>query len=158
MKSEKELVERYLAGIESLNEAIAGMDADQLRARPIAGKMTTQEVVCHIVDADQFMADRMKRTISTDTPLLIGVESVDYLEPLHYANRDLDLDLQLFELTRRQMAADLSRLIPDTWERPAVHSEVGLVTLRSLVLHTIHHLERHVTAIPEKRAALGLDG
>ena len=149
-------IERYARGAWLLRDAIEGMTPEQFRARPIPGKMTTQEVVGHIVDADQFMADRMKRTIATDRPLIMGVESVEYLEPLHYAERDLELDLRLLEVTREQMAADLRRLAPEAWERTAVHSENGLVTLRQLILHTIRHLERHVVAIEEKRTALGL--
>jgi uncharacterized damage-inducible protein DinB len=151
-----ELIERYLAGSALLRETIAGMTPEQLQARPIAGKMTSQEVVCHIVDAEQFMADRMKRTIATDRPLIMGVESVDYLVPLHYSERDLDLDLRLLEVTREQMAADLRRLSPEAWERTAVHSENGLLTLRRLMLHAVRHLERHAGVIVEKRAALGL--
>jgi uncharacterized damage-inducible protein DinB len=149
-------VERYARGTSLLRDAIADMTPAQLQARPIAGKMSTQEVVCHIVDADQFMADRMKRTVATDRPLLMGVDAVSYLSALDYASRDLQLDLRLLEITRDQMTADLRRLAPEAWERTAVHSENGLVTLRQLVLHTIRHLERHVAAIHEKRAALGL--
>jgi uncharacterized damage-inducible protein DinB len=150
------LIERYLAGPGLLRTAIGGMSADQLAARPIAGKMATFEVVCHVVDADQFMADRMKRTVATERPLLVGVDGITYLEALHYAARDLDLDLRLLKVTREQMAADLQRLPAGAWERDAVHSETGLVTLRGLLLHTIRHLERHIGAIDEKRAALGL--
>jgi hypothetical protein len=150
------LIARYLQGAALLRDAIAGMTPEQLAARPVPGKMSTTEVVCHVVDADQFMADRMKRTIATERPLLIGVDGITYLEALHYAERDLDLDLRLLEVTREQMAADLLRLDAATWERDAVHSEIGLVPLRGLLLHTIRHLERHVAAIEEKRAALGL--
>lgn len=154
--SADELVERYLSGTALLRDTIAGMTPEQVRSRPIAGTMTSQEVVCHVVDADQYMADRMKRTIATDRPLLVGVESVDYLEPLHYTERDLALDLRLLDATRQQMAADLRRITPEAWQRTAVHSESGLVTLRRLMLHTIRHLEHHVAAIRDKRAALGL--
>jgi hypothetical protein len=150
------LIDRYLRGAELLRDAIAGMSHEQLAARPIPGKMATYEVVCHVVDADQFMADRMKRTIATSRPLLMGVDGITYLEALHYAQRDLDLDVRLLEVTREQMAADLRRIDAAAWERDAVHSEVGLVPLRGLLLHTIRHLERHVLAIVEKRAALGL--
>jgi uncharacterized damage-inducible protein DinB len=150
------LIARYVAGTAMLETSIEGMTPEQLAAHPIAGKMSSQEVVCHIVDADQFMADRMKRTIATDRPLLMGVDGITYLEALHYADRDLELDLRLLEVTREQMAADLRRLDDSAWERPAIHSEIGLVTLRRLLLHTIRHLERHVAAIEEKRAALGL--
>lgn len=150
------LIERYLRGATLLRDAIAGMTPEQLAARPIAGKMSTTEVVCHVVDADQFMADRMKRTVATERPLLIGVDGITYLKALRYAQRDLDLDLRLLEVTREQMAADLWRLDAASWERDAVHSEIGLVTLRGLLLHTIRHLERHILAIEEKRTALGL--
>jgi len=152
----EELIARYLHGAALLRDTTTDMTPAQLAARPIAGKMSTTEVVCHIVDADQFMADRMKRTIATERPLLIGVDGITYLGALHYAQRDLDLDLRLLEVTREQMAADLRRLDAATWERDAVHSEIGLVTLRGLLLHTIHHLESHLSAIEEKRAALGL--
>jgi uncharacterized damage-inducible protein DinB len=152
----EELIARYLHGTTLLRDAIAGMTPEQLAARPVPGKMSATEVVCHIVDADQFMADRMKRTIATERPLLMGVDGIAYLEALRYVERDLALDLRLLEVTREQMAADLARLDPVTWERDAVHSENGLVTLRELLLHTIRHLERHVAAIYEKRTALGL--
>ncbi len=150
-------IERYERGAALLRAAIADMTPEQLRARPVPGKMSTIEVACHIVDADQFMADRMKRTIATDRPLLMGVNGIAYLEALDYAERDLELDLRLLEVTREQMAADLRRISTDAWQRDAVHSEMGLVTLRQLILHTIRHLERHVVAIHEKRALLGLD-
>jgi hypothetical protein len=29
-------------------------------------------VVCHIADCEQFFADRMKRTVAMDRPLLLG--------------------------------------------------------------------------------------
>lgn len=150
------LIERYLGGVAILREAVSGMTREQLAARPIAGKLSSQEVACHVVDSDQFMIDRMKRTIATDRPLIVGVESIDYPGPLHYVKRDLELDLRLLEVQREQFAADLRRVAPDVWERTAVHSEHGLLTLRRLMLHAIRHLEQHATTIDEKRTALGL--
>ena len=150
------LIDRYLAGIALLRAAVADMSVTQLQARPVPGKMSTMEVVGHVVDADQFMADRMKRTIATDLPLLMGVDAIGYLPALHYDERDLALDMRLLAVTREQMAADLRRISPEAWERKAVHSENGLVTMRQLMLHTVRHLERHVAAIQEKREALGL--
>jgi hypothetical protein len=152
----EKLVARYLRGISLLRESVAGMTPEQLAARPIPGKLSSREVLCHVVDSDQFMCDRMKRTIATDRPLIMGVESIDYPGPLHYEQRDVELDLRLLEVQREQMAADLRRIAPEDWQRTAVHSENGLVTLRQLMLHAVRHLERHVATIEEKRAALGL--
>lgn len=152
--SPAELLVRYAAGAAILREAIAGMDAESLRARPIAAKMSSLEVVSHIVDSDQFMCDRMKRTIATELPLLIGVESAFYRRPLHYHDRDPGLDIQLLEIQRQQMAADLALIPTAAWKRAAIHSEVGALTLRQLLVHAVRHLEVHVDSIAEKRAVM----
>jgi hypothetical protein len=44
------LIKQYLAGPDLLRRAIAGMEKEQLLARPIPGKWSTQEVVCHLAD------------------------------------------------------------------------------------------------------------
>jgi hypothetical protein len=43
----------------------------------------------------------------------------------------------------------------DAWDRSAVHSEIGLVTLRQLVIHAVNHLGHHLKFIDEKKAAMG---
>lgn len=151
-----QLLEAYREGPALLREAIAGMDADALRARPIPGKMSTLEVVSHIVDSDQFMCDRIKRTIATDMPLLVGIESAAYPEPLGYQERDVELDLELFAAQRRQLSSDIDRLGEDVWLRSANHTENGIQTLLEIFDHAVDHLESHLAAIAEKRAALGL--
>ena len=151
-----ELIAVYLAGPALLRDAVAALDAEALRARPIAGKMSSLEVLSHIVDADQFMCDRIKRTIATQRPLLMGVDGISYLEALRYHDRDPELDLRLIEVQREQLAADLVRLAPEAWERTAVHSENGMLTMLQLFHHAVDHLESHVATIAEKRRALGV--
>ena len=151
-----DIVRAYRRGPALLRDAVDGMDIEQLRARPVEGKMSTLEVACHICDCDQFLADRAKRTIATERPLFTGVDATAYLGALSYHDRDLELDLRLLEVTREQMAADLDRLADEAWARTGVHTEVGLVTLRRQLLHAVTHLESHVEAIREKRRALGI--
>ena len=151
-----ELIAAYRRGPQTLRDAIAGMDAEALKKRPIAGKMSSMEVVCHIVDSDQFMCDRVKRIIATDRPLIVGIESVDYLRPLSYHDRDLALDFALLDAQRAQLAADLDKLAPEAWARIGIHTENGAQTVHEMFHHAVEHLEGHVVAIAEKRAALGL--
>jgi len=152
--SPAELIEAYERGVDELRASVDGLTADQLRMRPISGKWSTLEVVCHIADCEQFFADRMKRTIAMDRPLLLGADGFRYPEPLKYHDHDLDEDLQLIAITRRQMARILRLISPDVWDRIAVHSEIGHVTLRQLLLHSIDHLRHHLRFIAEKRSAL----
>ena len=106
--------------------------------------------------AEQFFADRMKRTVAMDRPLLLGADGFRYPEPLRYQEHDLEQELDLVAITRRQTARTLRLVAPDAWHRTAVHSETGLVTLRQLLLHAVNHLRHHLRFVAEKRAALGL--
>lgn len=151
-----ELIAAYRDGARVLREALAGLDDAALTKRPIEGKLSSKEVACHIIDSDQFMCDRLRRTIATDKPLLMGVRSVDYVGAFDYGSRDLELDMRLLAVQREQMAADLDKLPESAWTRVAVHSENGMQTLHEILDHAVDHLEGHVTAIYEKRQALGL--
>ena len=147
-----DLLSAYEQGVEELRLAVAGITVEQLRSRPVAGRWSTLEVVCHIADCEQFFADRLKRTVAMDRPLLLGADGFRYPEPLHYQDHDLEQELDLVAVTRRQMARTLRLVAPDAWQRTAVHSETGLVTLRQLLLHAINHLR----FVAEKRAAMAV--
>jgi uncharacterized damage-inducible protein DinB len=149
-----DLISAYEKGVEELRLAVAGLTGEQLRSRPVAGKWSTLEVVCHVADCEQFFADRMKRTVAMDRPLLLGADGFRYPEPLRYQEHDLELELDLVAVTRRQMARTLKLVTADAWQRTAVHSETGLVTLRQLLLHAVNHLRHHLRFVAEKRAAM----
>ena len=149
-----DLISAYEQGVEELRLAVAGMTVEQLRSRPVTGRWSTLEVVCHVADCEQFFADRMKRTVAMDRPLLLGADGFRYPEPLRYQDHDLEQELDLVALTRRQMARTLKLVAADAWQRTAVHSETGLVTLRQLLLHAVNHLRHHLRFVAEKRAAM----
>jgi uncharacterized damage-inducible protein DinB len=152
--TDADLISAYENGVEELRLAVAGMTVEQLRSRPIPGKWSTLEVVCHIADCEQFFADRLKRTVAMKRPLLLGADGFSYPEPLRYQEHDLDEELDLVAVTRRQTARTLRLVAPDAWQRTAVHSETGLVTLRQLLLHAINHLRHHLRFVAEKRSAM----
>jgi hypothetical protein len=149
-----DLISVYEQGVEELRLAVGGMTVEHLRSRPVAGRWSTLEVVCHVADCEQFFPDRMKRTVATDHPLLLGADGFRYPEPLRYQDHDLELELDLVAVTRRHTAHTLRLITPDAWQRTAVHSETGLVTLRQLLLHAINHLCHHLRFVAEKRAAM----
>src|SRR5262245_57053579 len=152
------LISAYERGVDDLRAAISGMTGGELRSRPIQGRWSTLEVVCHVADCEQFFADRMKRTLAMDRPLLVGADGWRYPEPVQYHQRDLAEELDLVALTRRQMARIL-RLVPaEALGRTAVHTETGLVTLRQLLLHAVNHLAHHLRFVAEKRAGLSREG
>src|SRR5439155_26294143 len=71
-----DLIAAYEQGVEELRLAVAGMTEEQRRSRPVPGKWSTLEVVCHVADGAQFFADRLKRTVAMDRPLLLGADGL----------------------------------------------------------------------------------
>src|SRR5215469_14698527 len=107
------LIEQYLAGPGVLRRAVAGMTRGQLLARPGPGKWSTQEVVCHLADYEPIYADRMKRVIALEGPELLQGDPGLFAARLTYDLRDLEEELALVELTRKQMARILRALTPE---------------------------------------------
>ena len=151
--SSEELIARYLEGPALVRDTIAGMDAAQLHARPIPGKMSTHEVVTHIVDSESGLGGRIGRAVAgEEPPLRQGAHPEITSDPA----RDLDAELPSLESARRQMAEELRQLPPEVWERVALRGADREMTVRQVLALMTRHLENHVAAIEEKRAALGL--
>src|SRR5262249_41069264 len=134
------LVDNYLDGIQMLRQAVAGMNRQQLIARPQPGRWSTLEVVCHLVDSDQAWIHRMKRIIAEDRPLLIGYDESRFARSLIYHERDVEEELNLFDWNRRQMARILRSLPDELLTRQGIHSESGLITLEQAIQVEIDHV------------------
>src|SRR5271157_5440374 len=117
-----QMIETYLAGPIALRKAVSGLSREQLLARPVPGKWSTLEVVCHLADFDPILADRMKRVIAEDRPALLSADENRFVAALAYHDRDLDEELTLIEQTRRQMARILRTLPPEAFQRVGVHN------------------------------------
>ena len=157
MTAAANLAEAYLQGIADLRAAVAGMSREQLAARPVPGKMSTLEVLCHLADFEAIMAERMKRIIALgDTPLILAADENHFLKELHYHDRDAANELTLIEATRKQMAQIIRTLRPEQFQKSGVHTQKGLLTLEKVIQGAINHVAHHVPFIHEKRKALGL--
>src|SRR5699024_4090405 len=107
---------------------------------------------------EPILADRMKRIIALDNPQLLGADENRFATALAYHDRDLEEELAVVDLTRRQMARIL-RLVPESAAgRVGVHSERGPKTLAELLTIANNHIPHHLTFIAEKRKALRLAG
>jgi hypothetical protein len=152
-----ELADEYLKGAADLRAAVKGMTRELLVARPIPGKWSTLEVVCHLADFEAVFADRMKRIVALgERPLLVAADDKLFSRGLMYHDRDADEELALVDATRGQMARILRRLTPEQLQRSGVHTAAGLVTLEQVVRTAIDHFRHHLPFIAEKRKALGL--
>jgi uncharacterized damage-inducible protein DinB len=153
-----QLIEAYLAGPPALRKAVAGLSREQLLARPVAGKWSTLEVVCHLADFDPIFAARMKNVIAEDKPTIVGSDENLFAATLAYHERDVEDELTIIERTHSQIARILRTLKPEALQRVGMHKERGPLTLEQLLTGATNHVTHHLPFIIEKRKALGLAG
>jgi DinB superfamily len=157
MPTPAELADAYLKGAADLRSAVEGMTREQLVARPVPGRWSTLEVVCHLADFEAVFAERMKRIIAfAETPLLVAADEQPFSKALMYHERDADEELALVEATRGQMARIIRRLSAEQLQRQGVHTVAGLVTLERVIQTAIDHVAHHLPFVIEKRKALGI--
>ncbi len=158
MPSPQEMADQYLAGAAQLRAAVAGMTREQLVARPVAGKWSTLEVVCHIADFDPILVERMKRilALSAEVPLLLAADENLFLAALNYHARDAEEELALIDATRRQMARIIRGLAPAQLQLTGNHNKKGLQTLEKVIQTATNHIAHHLPFVAEKRKALGV--
>ncbi len=151
-------IEEYLSGPQLLRKAVAGIAQEQFVVRPIPGKWSTLEVICHLADFEIVYADRIKRVIAESEPTMFGGDPDEFAARLAYQERNAEEELLLIELVRKQVSRILKTLKREDFQRRGIHSESGPVTLETLVERITGHIPHHVQFIEEKRKSLGLVG
>lgn len=151
------LLDVYLGGPNRLRSAVTGLSRDQMISRPITGRWSVLEVVCHLVDTDANIAHRIKRVLSEERPVFDRVKPELMLGALAYHDRDVDDELAIFDLTRRQIGRILRASPPEAWERIGVVGDRGDRTVGQMINGAVEHLAHHLGFVIEKRRALGID-
>jgi DinB family protein len=160
MAFDRSNIERYEKQADELALAIRGLDRDDLLVAPPTddhnvGKWTIQQVVIHLADSEGVLADRIKRVIAEDNPMLLAFDENKWAGALAYQERSAEDAARLVELTRKQVGQVLHKLPDSAFARIGTHSETGKKTLADLITGAANHLEHHLKFIHAKRAAMG---
>jgi hypothetical protein len=126
-------------------------------SRPITGRWSVLEVVCHLVDIDANIAQRIKRVLSGERPVFDRVKPELMLPAVTYHDQDVQGELGIFDLTRRQIGRILRASPPEAWERTGVVGDRGDRTVGPMINGAVEHLAHHLGFVIEKRRALGTD-
>ena len=148
------LLDRYSTGCDLLRTAVEQISASDYDAIPVAGKWSVRQVVCHIADFEPIYADRMKRVLVEDNPTFFGGNPDVFAAGLAYHTRDVAEELQLIDMTRRQLSIILKNCDIEDFQRTGVHSDDGPITLETLLDRITGHIPHHAKFIDEKAAAL----
>ena len=94
------------------------------------GKWSVRFILHHLADAETVLNDRIRRTISEPTQVLLVFDQDAWAKRLDYSLMPLDLSQRIYEATR----AGIIHLANEHYERSGhlefIHSETGLRTLK----------------------------
>jgi uncharacterized damage-inducible protein DinB len=152
---QRPLIERYAAGGPVLAYAASGLSPEQEKARPGPGDWSIAELVTHLLDADLVAAERMKRVIAEDEPLLQSFDENAWIDRLGAQEMSVEEAVNLFVANRRWMTRVLARCSEADFGRAGTHSEAGRLTLAALVTKMVNHLDHHLRFLYTKRGKLG---
>jgi uncharacterized damage-inducible protein DinB len=152
---DRKLIEEFVACGPRLHQAVAGLNPEELTARPGPGDWSILELVIHLVDSDYIAIDRMKRMLIEDNPSLLYADETAYVNRLASHEQSLEDALILFEVGRRQFARVLRALPEEAFDRRGTHNRRGVLTVGGMVKEYIEHVNHHLPFLIEKRARLG---
>jgi uncharacterized damage-inducible protein DinB len=154
--SDATLIATYETCVADVRRAIAGMSAEQLLARPVPGRWSTQEVVIHLADADLAFAHRLKRIIAEERPTYDAWSENRFAATLAYHEQSAEDAVAIMEATHRQLSRLFQTLEPGWLDRKGVHVERGEQTARVVLEYATWHVSHHLKFVAEKRAKLGM--
>lgn len=151
------MIDAYDRGAELATDAIRDLSVEDLRrvppadAGPEVGKWSIQQVIVHLADAEVAFADRIKRIIAEDDPVLQAWDENRFVERLAYDEQSAKYAAILIALTRKQVTSILRSLPDAAFARTGRHTQRGPQTVVDVLNYAVPHLERHLTFVRAKR-------
>lgn len=150
------LIGRYASGGAILAYAVAGLTREQERAYPGPGSWSIAQLVTHLLDSDLVYADRMKRVIAEDDPVLQAFDENAWVARLGGEQMSVEEAVNLFAAGRHWMTQVLRRCSDADFGRAGRHSQLGRVTLAELLATITNHVDHHLRFLYAKRSGLGV--
>lgn len=148
---DRKLIDQYAAGANLLVEGIAGLSDAQLKAFPVPGTWSIQQIVLHMLDADLIGSERMKRVVAEDNPPLVAFDETAFAKRLCYDKIDARIAADVFAKNRQMTTELLRNLPPEAFSRTGMHSERGPLSLAEIVALMVDHLAHHMNFLRDKR-------
>jgi uncharacterized damage-inducible protein DinB len=109
---------------DALDELLAGVDEDTLRAPEEPGKWSVLQVLWHLADAELVHRYRLRRAVAQEDAI-VGYDQDAWAERLRYADADRDEALSLIRTLRPSTLRWVRGLPSDELQRAGLHEERG---------------------------------
>ena len=147
------LIERYKAGPDVVDAALAGITPAELDSRPDPSEWTAREVVHHLADSEMTSAIRLRRLIAEEEATIVGYDEAEFARRLFYGDRPIEASVEAFRAARRTTAQILERLSEEQWERRGHHSESGAYGVETWLEIYAAHAHDHAAQIMRARTS-----
>lgn len=132
-----------------LETLLRDLPADLLCWKPAPDRWSISEVLAHLADAEQMFADRTRRIVTEDMPVLEKYDQADAASNGDYAVGSAEENLARFTQTRRSTIILLKSIPVSSAGRTATHSEIGTITLDQMLNEWASHDLGHLRQIAE---------
>lgn len=149
------LVARYAAGVGEVEKAIHGLSESDLSAHPLPGKWSAREIVHHLADSETISAQRLRRLVVEDHPVIQGYDQEAFAIRLRYNQRPIAPALEAFRAARATTLQVLEALSESDWSREGMHSDSGRYSVETWLRIYAAHAHDHAAQIRRLREALG---
>jgi hypothetical protein len=135
--------------------AVKDLSAAQLATPYREGGWTVGQVVHHLADSHLNGFVRMKLMLTEVGPVLKPYDQEAWAKLSDAATIPIDSSILILRGLHERWAALLADLPETSWQRSALHPEIGVVTLADLLADYAHHGEQHVEQILSLRSRRG---
>jgi len=150
----KQLIGRYADGYQEVVAALEGISEEGLSAHPVPGKWSAREIVHHLADSESISAQRLRKLLTEEKPIIHGYDQERYAVLLRYNERDMAPALEAFRAARSTTAQLLSAMSSADWEREGWHTESGRYSADTWLRIYAAHAHGHASQIRRLRDEL----
>src|SRR5262245_21901993 len=115
----QQLIDRYADGYQQVTEALQGISEEGLSSHPLPGKWSAREIVHHLADSESISAQRLRKLLTEDKPIIHGYDQEHFAVALRYNERDMAPALEAFRAARATTAQLLETMSSTDWSARA---------------------------------------
>ena len=147
------LLERFRRGPEVVAAVLTGAAGGELDFRPNAGRWSIRQIVCHLADSEVVAAERIRRIIAEDKPVIQPYDQDAWAERLDYHRRRISQALETFRRMRLENYELLKGIPEELFSKRVTYPGRGTMSLREIVELYTRHAEKHAVQIRDVREA-----
>lgn len=160
MSNLSQVIDQYLAGAEDVQTSFGDMSEEHARAVPVPGKWSALQLLCHLVDTDLMVANRIRAALASDRPRQLGLTTEQIMGMLAWESRNVQEEVMFFVTLRKQTARIVGSFAQDPSSRELVlvkpEGTETVKTVGQLLAGVTEHVPKHLVHAREKRERLGL--